>query len=76
MRFTKCDTKDRRIASMPKCIRLSFCNRFWGSRELEISGKHVFRGDPVFIYFVGVQRVLASKKEQIYILNVFYQEEA
>lgn len=70
------DTKDRRIASMPKCIRLSFCNRFWGSRELEISGKHVFRGDPVFIYFAGVQRVLASKKEQIYILNVFYQEEA
>lgn len=76
MRFTKCDTKDGRIASMSKCIRLSFCNRFSGSRELEVSGKHVFRGDPVFSYFVGVQRVLASKKEQIYILNLFYQEEA
>lgn len=61
---------------MPKCIRLSLCSRFLGSRELEVSGKHVFRGDLIFVYFVGVQRVLASKKEQIYILNVFYQEEA
>ena len=58
------------------CICLSFCNRFLVSRDLEVSGKHLFRGDPIFVYFVGVQRVLASKKEQIYILNIFYQEEA
>lgn len=68
--------KGKRIASTLVCICLSFCNRFLVSGDLEVSGKHLFRGDPIFVYFVGVQRVLASKKEQIYILNIFYQEEA
>lgn len=58
------------------CTCLLFCNRPLVSRDLEIPDKHLFREDLIFIYFVWIQRVLASKKKLIYILNIFCHKKA
>lgn len=76
MHFTKCNPKAKELEAHQCAFAFHFTIGFLVSGDLEVSGKHLFRGDPILVYFVWVQGVLASKKELIYILNIFTSKEA